>query len=193
VRRHEGGRPRTPAGDEWRLFVGVYPPPSVAERLAEIALERPLASYRRVPTDQVHLTALFLGPRPRGEVDEICESVSRACAGIGPFELRARRVLTLPGRGRPRLIAVETDAPAGVVEIHRRLAHRLAVGGGRRPDRFLPHLTICRFRHGERPRAVDEAIDGPGFGVRDVRLMRSVLRPEGARHEEVTRVDLEGG
>ncbi len=191
MRRHGGGRPRKKSGgDEVRLFVGIYPPPEVAERLSEIALDRELVGHRRVPTDQVHLTALFIGPRPTGELDDVCESVARSCSGIEPFELRARRVMTLPERGRPRLIAVETDAPPGVMELHRRLVHRLATGSGKRPDRFLPHLTVCRFRHGERPRRVDEAIDGPSFEVREARLMRSVLRPEGAQHAEVVSVPL---
>jgi 2'-5' RNA ligase len=193
VRRHGSGRSRRSGADEVRLFVGIYPPPEVAERLAEVAMARPLPPHRRVPAGQTHVTALFIGPRPKRELDGVAESVERSCAGIGAFELRARRVMTLPERGRPRLIAVETDAPPEILEIHRRLAQRLAGGGGRTPDGFLPHLTVCRFRHGERARRVDEAIDGPAFGVVDVRLMRSVLAPDGARHAEVARFVLGAG
>jgi 2'-5' RNA ligase len=96
------------------------------------------------------------------------------------------RLITLPRRGPKRLVAVETDAPASVMELKRRLVTRLAHDPRRdSADRFLPHLTVCRFRAPARMEALDHALDEAPFPVEEVRLMRSVLRPTGAEHDAV--------
>jgi 2'-5' RNA ligase len=85
-----------------------------------------------------------------------------------------------------------TDAPAPLLELQRRLAHRLARSPrAKAGDRFLPHLTLCRFSGGARAPRIDEPTDISAFAVDHVMLMRSVLRPSGAEHSEVARVALE--
>lgn len=178
-------------GRELRLFVAVYPPPEVATALQ--AHRRALLDrgVREVPPGQVHLTLQFIGPTLPGELDRVAESVRASCAGIGPFALRPLRLRTLPARGVPRLIAAETDAPPAVLEVHRRLAHRLARSPRRdSADRFLPHLTLCRFRAGERSDRVDAEIDCAPFEVARVLLMRSILTSAGAEHSALAGFDL---
>src|SRR5690606_37699260 len=121
------------AGKDLRLFVAIYPPEGgkagqVGARDWLRALRKmdpPLANHRQTPPEQVHLTLQFIGDTPEGELDRVIESVERSASGIGPFELKPVRFMTLPPRGRPRLVALETDAPAGLLELQRRLAQRL--------------------------------------------------------------------
>lgn len=176
-RRGDGG---------WRLFVAAYPPEAVVHgaRLALDGLDLPEA--RATPLEQVHLTLQFIGDIDPRDVDEVRESVARSAAGIGAFELKPVRLVTLPQRGPARLVAMETDAPAAVLELHRRLAMRLAKSTRRdAADRFLPHLTLCRFRRATKQVFVDEPIEIGPFEIGEIKLMRSVLRPEGAEHREV--------
>lgn len=189
-----------------RLFVAAHPPVAVAAAAIEAIAALELPPHRLTPTEQVHLTLQFIGDTPVKDLEQTLESVRRAASGIGAFTLSPQRYITLPQRGRPRLVALETDAPGQVLELHRRLAHRLA-GSPRKDaaDKFLPHLTLARFQRGEpaRPGRPGDAKAGevalhrveapselPPFSVEEIAVMRSVLRPEGAQHVEVEAVSL---
>ncbi|MBW2419646.1 MAG: 2'-5' RNA ligase family protein [Deltaproteobacteria bacterium] len=154
------------------------------------------------PALQIHLTLHFLGDTPEGELEAVTESVSRSCAGLTAAELRATRFIALPKRGPARLIAVETDAPPSLLELQRRLVQRLALRPRARPgDRYLPHITLCRFRtpghlglDEEALSLADGACDAAApFPLREVKLVRSVLESGGARHYEVASVPLATG
>lgn len=176
-----------------RLFVAAYPPPVVVGSLQAARRAVAVEGLREVAPEQVHLTLQFIGPVEARDLGRVEESVGAACRGAGAFGLRPLRLISLPGRGPVRVIAAETDAPPGVVELHRRLAQRLV----RRPrgdaaDRFLPHLTLARARAGEAVERVDQPLDCEAFGVDRVVLVRSVLHADGAEHRAVGEWRLEG-
>lgn len=171
-------------GRPLRLFVAIDPPEQV--RRAMLGLLAGLSidpRHRLTPLDQVHLTVQFIGDTDERELQDVAESVKRAAAGIGVFSLSPRRLISLPERGPVRLVALETDAPAALLELHRRLAHRLAHSPrAKAGDRFLPHLTLCRFGGEVRAGRVEEPVSLPPFNIASIRLMKSILRPQGAEH-----------
>ncbi|HRQ72568.1 MAG TPA: RNA 2',3'-cyclic phosphodiesterase [Phycisphaerales bacterium] len=173
-----------------RLFVALYPPAETVRLLRRAVNRLALGAGRDTPAEQVHLTLLFIGDRTPHELAGVAESVERSCAGFEAFPLTPRRLITLPERGLPRLIAAETDAPTPLVEIQRRLARRLA-RSQRDADRFRPHLTLVRFRPGDRSGRVDEPVECEPFVVDRIALMRSVLTHTGAEHREVAAAALE--
>lgn len=182
----------------FRLFVAVYPPVETARRLLDLVKELPALNdgpkFRLTPDRQVHLTLQFIGDRSSHELDEVTESVERSAAGLEAFELEPLKLITLPERGHARLVACETTAPGVLMEIHRRLAHRLARNPRERcGDRFYPHLTLARFGTPAKLRFDEPIGDGAGIGsfrVDAVSLMRSILKPSGAEHVEVSRFSL---
>lgn len=174
-----------------RLFVAVYPPPEAARAMLDAlrTLTPPPAPYRPVPAEQVHLTLQFIGDTPERDLADVEESVRRSASGVGAFALHPARLLTLPRKGHPRLIAAETDSPASLLELQRRLAGRLA----RRPrphQMFLPHLTLCRFDETEQAATIDAPITIAPFQVSAVALVQSLLRPSGAQHIPLATVAL---
>lgn len=177
--------------DDWRLFVAVYPPEATAQALLGAA-ERSIESRGRLtPVEQVHLTMQFIGDTRTKDLERIRESVARSASGIEPFTLRPLRLITLPERGPARLVAAETDAPPGLLEMQRRLAQRLARSPRKSAgDRFLPHLTLFRAARGSSCDRVEAPLEIDGFGVGSLVLMRSVLRSGGAAHTEVARFPL---
>lgn len=179
-------------GAQLRLFVAAYPPDEVAGRLSSLLGALDLARHRRTPAEQIHLTLQFIGPTSTRELPDVQESVSRSVAGLGPFELTVQRLITLPRGKRPRLVAAQLDAPAPLLEIQRRLATRLARHARQSPgDRFLPHMTLCRFVQAEGAGVVDHPIQALiRFEVSEIHLMKSVLRPQGAEHGVVGSVAL---
>lgn len=170
-----------------RLFVAVYP---TADRVAawfEAMATLDLPPHRRTPAAQVHLTLQFIGDVPVAALDATIESVERATSGLSRFELSPTALTCLPERGPKRLVALEVNRQATLLEVQRRLAARLArrARPGREGDRFRPHFTLCRFRRPVKMPPLDVAIDAAPFEVGEVVLMRSTLAPDGARHEPV--------
>lgn len=172
-----------------RLFVGVYPPAEVAEALHDALRTLPdLPEHRMVRPDQLHMTLLFIGDTPTKELDDTIESVQRATGGLHAFVLQPACLISLPNKSRSpaRLVAAQTDAPSTLLELQRRLATRLSTTVRHRPgDRFLPHLTLCRFQRPRRMTPLCADVEVPSFPVTDIRLMRSTLLPGGAEHHQV--------
>ena len=170
------------------------PPPAAASALLDALDTLDLAPHRTPPPEQVHLTLHFIGPVDPREIAAIGESVRRAASGLPAAHTRAISLVTLPARS-PRLVAALLAPHPSLLELHSRLVHRLA----RRArsdtrETFLPHMTLCRFRPDARATELDQRLQGAGlaFELAHVELMRSVLLPEGARHDVVERVDLVG-
>lgn len=177
-----------------RLFVAIYPPPEHAERFLETLQSLDLPPHRATPAAQIHLTLLFIGDMPANEMDWTIESVERSAAGLRAFELAPQRLITLPERGPARLVAAETSDPTALMEIHTRLATRLASAPADESSRrFRPHMTLARFNSPSNRAAIDPSRGslavGP-FAVERIHLMRSTLRPHGAEHHPVHVVPL---
>ncbi|TVQ55723.1 MAG: RNA 2',3'-cyclic phosphodiesterase [Phycisphaerales bacterium] len=176
-----------------RLFVAVYPPGDRVTMWCRTLAALSVPDYRLVPAEQVHLTLQFIGPTPVKELERVRESVARAAKGLSAFRLTPEAMIRLPERGRARLLAVRTDAPATLLELQRRLAQRLARSPRKDPgDRFLPHLTLCRFRPPTSlpDGTVPELVENESFEVDTIHLMKSTLHPDGAKHEVVDTVTL---
>ncbi len=184
--------PRVLSPRPMRLFVAVNPPEASARAMLA-ALPAWAEEHRVVPASQVHLTLFFIGDTHPRDLEHVSESVARAAGGLRGFALTPTRLLTLPESGAPRLLAATTDQPASLMEVQRRLAHRLVRKAGTAKDnRFLPHFTLCRIREGApAPPRVDEPLALAGMPVEDVLLVQSVLRREGPEHTVVARVPLE--
>jgi 2'-5' RNA ligase len=177
-----------------RLFVAIYPTADAAREMLR-ALGRldlpPVATYRATRAEQLHMTVQFIGDTEESALGEIRESIERSGAGLCAFTLTPQRLCMLPERGPPRLVAAVTDAPPPLLELQRRLAHRLArAARPRTGDRFLPHLTLCRFTGSARAPRLEAPLRVSPFQVAHVALMRSILKPAGAEHAEVLRVAL---
>lgn len=171
-----------------RLFVGIYPPQAISEQLLAELHKLSLPSYRLTPLASVHLTLHFIGDTRSRDIETVTESVKLATGGICEFALLPQMLLSLPQNKRnpARLVAAQTDAPPPLLELHRRLVSRLAREPRRSShDRFLPHLTLCRFRQPRRIARLDHELNIDSFPVTEIHLMRSTLKPTGAVHEAV--------
>lgn len=177
--------------DTFRLFVALYPPPEIASAMLALLRTIDLPDIRTVSPSQVHVTAQFIGNRPRIMISEISDSLQRTCRGIRPFTLAPASVCTLPHRGLARTVVVHVDRPATLLDLHARLAECFARHP--RPDahrRYLPHLTLGRFPPPGRHCELEQDIELDSFTVTSVHLMQSELRVDGARHHLVASIPL---
>jgi RNA 2',3'-cyclic 3'-phosphodiesterase len=177
-----------------RLFVAAYPPAEVARALLDQLAAMSLKDIRLSPLEQVHLTLQFIGDTEVRDLPAVKESVDRAAAGLSTASVEVPGLISLPERGRARLVAAELEAHPALLELHRRLARRLAKNARERSsDRFLPHMTLGRFPSGSGDR-VEAPVSIPlRFEVSDAVLVQSILRPQGAEHRPVARFPLSPG
>jgi 2'-5' RNA ligase len=179
--------PGTVAGDEkQRLFLALRLPDDVLEAL-ESWQER-LDAARRVPRENLHVTLAFLGHRPVSELPAIREALRGAAAGARPPTLAVERYRETRSVGM--LVFGDEDDHAGALarDLHGRL-ERLAVY---EPEarRWLPHVTVLRFR--ERPRLRPELPSIAPFVPSDAAAYISRPSRSGVRYEVVDAFPLGG-
>lgn len=170
----------------------------VAFRLPEDALEG-LTSWQRdtlrapegvrvVPRENLHATIAFLGHRPAEELDAIASAAREAAQG------GERPVLTPTRYRETRSVGMvvfedERDRATRIAEdVHERL-ERLGVYE-REKRRWLPHVTVARFRKPPRLRPPLPEV-GP-VSPSEVAVYISKLRPGGAQYEVLESVALGG-
>jgi 2'-5' RNA ligase len=172
-----------------RLFVALYPDGATANALFEALAREELPAHRRTPSEQLHLTAHFIGEVEERRLDTVVESVAGAARGVAPFTLQPLHLAALPESGPARLVAAVTDLPSALLELHERLVARLARGRSKR-ETFLPHLTLARFATPTCV-AVDAAlVHVPPIHVTTVHLMQSRIGDGAVLHRGLARFEL---
>jgi 2'-5' RNA ligase len=183
-----------------RAFLASTLPPALHRELASL-VERldskvPSGSVRWVNTDNIHLTLKFLGDINPSQSDLLLKTARPLVEARSPFALEATGLGMFPNAKRPTVIWVGVrEDDRHLAELHSTLESLLGqVGFEVDSRRFHPHLTLGRTRRGlarHDQRALGEALTTQPVGslgeweVRTLVLMRSDLRPEGARYTPV--------
>ena len=189
-----------------RLFVAADLSEEVRAALAGLVrtlAEARLQGLRPVAAEGVHLTLKFLGAVPASRVG----AVTDALRDIGEREAPVVAVLEglggFPTMDAPRVLWIGLGGDVdGLWRLHDAVQRRLEAAGFARDRRpFSPHLTLARLREGtsraDRRRAGELLLetgwrDGPALHVGAVSLVRSILRPDGARYQVLHRETLRG-
>lgn len=207
--RSRSAGPRAAVGEGVRLFLALDLP---ADARAEIgrwrdALLSDREKLRAVDDAALHVTLVFLGRRPREQVERVWEVAARLLEGLTAPRLTPVALKAVPPR-RPRVVALDLeDERARGASLQRSLSSALqeaglhgglGTGAGSsapvspeaRP--FWPHITVARARGRAR---MDELVETPPpalapFTARGVTLYRSDLHPEGARYVALERMEL---
>lgn len=155
---------------------------TMAERRgARAAWERP---------EKMHITLKFFAELEATRLPVLTHAVEAVATSESEFPLALSGAGFFPPRGSPRVLWLGIADPAGALEtLWKRLENECsAVGFERETRRFHPHLTIARLRDhvGARFLATKHRALGfepVEFAATTVRIIRSELSREGARHE----------
>jgi 2'-5' RNA ligase len=161
-----------------RLFCALVLPDEVVEAVVDWQTGLPHERLRVVPPDNLHLTLAFLGHRPRRDVDPIAAELAAAAAAASPMSFTVRSYRETRSVG---MLVFDDEGGGGAAlatDVHERL-ERLGVYE-REQRRWLPHLTVVRFR--ERPRLRPELPDLGAIGPSGAAVYHSMLRPTGAQY-----------
>lgn len=177
-------------GDErLRLFLGLPLPDAPRRRLADWArAELGGGDLRVVPPENLHVTLVFLGGRPAGDVEGIVRELREAARAVRPPVLEPVRYRETRSVG----MVVFDDEDGHATALADDLSERLERLGVYRPERrpWLPHVTVARFR--ARPRLRPDAPALGPVSPSEAALYTSVLRRTGAQYEIRESVPLGG-
>ena len=157
-----------------RLFLAVFPPVDVVERLE--GLERPdVEGLRWTKREQWHITLRFFGEAEQGNVEDSMQGLRGAATTVllGPASRwLGGRVLALPADGLDDLAA----------EVRTR-TETIGQAPGRR--NFTGHLTLARTRKRLAGAVVGLPFDAQ-FKATELWLVSSQLHPDGARYTKLS-------
>ncbi len=175
-----------------RTFVAANLDPGLRERLARLQerLKETRADVAWVRPENLHLTLKFLGEVEETALGAVADAIRPVAAGHGPFRLAFAGLGAFPQPRTARVVWIGVgDGSEGLAELHARLQATLEPLGFQREGRpFTSHLTLGRVRGpGRREQLAMAVMSMPaeplGEMVLDrIDLMRSELRPEGARY-----------
>lgn len=186
-----------------RLFIGVPVPKKHAVRLEEMLAhlgDNTLASIRRVPRENYHLTLCFLGNAITDDkVYVIKECLSqRFSYGFSAFDVDMIRMGGFPNKEGPHLVAWLDNTlllQSLVDELHRALN---PLGVQKPRHRFMPHITLGHFRKPidarfEAPSFPDSSILGSEWSlpIDQLQLFQSMDTRQGVRYHCLARQPLE--
>lgn len=178
-----------------RAFVALELDSELRRRMAALVQElRPLVSGGRwVRPEAVHLTLRFLGSASPDQLFTLRTALAAASRACPPAQAPVAELGTFPPRGRPRVLWLGIALPDSVLRLQE-ACEAAAVAAGFAPETrsFRPHLTLARFKT---PARLPElpAVDLGAARLERLHLMRSDLRPEGARYTVVDGWSLVGG
>jgi 2'-5' RNA ligase len=157
-----------------RLFVAVWPPPSAVEVIAGLPRAE-VDGLRWTGPEQWHVTVRFFGEADIDEAVAACRRIDAVACDVtmGPrVERLGRGVVVIPVDGLDALAGAVIGATSGV---------------GRPPDDrpFRGHVTLARTKGGARRCPLIGQPVAAAWRATDVALVRSDLRPHGARYTTV--------
>ncbi|WP_298628022.1 RNA 2',3'-cyclic phosphodiesterase [uncultured Thermus sp.] len=179
-----------------RLFYAIFLPEEVKRALVEA--QGRVARYkgwREVAPHHLHVTLLFLGERPEGDLADLLALGHRLGRLHPPFTARIRGTGYFPNEGTPRVwfAKAEGEGFALLAEglrqgVRETLGEEALLAGGDKP--FKPHITLAR-RKAPAPR-VPPVVFGLEWPVTEFALVRSELKPKGPVYTILERFPLRG-
>lgn len=182
-----------------RAFIAVALEPLVIAKITDVIdeLKPRFSGVRWVPPGNLHLTLKFLGDIDEGLVVPISAALNEHLRLFPRCTINAKGLGVFPGPKRPRILwvgLVGGELASLALAVESALA---PLGFAPETRIFTPHLTIGRWRQMDRaPRSLVQQLDHwrtYDFGVSKidrVKLMQSVLKPQGANYSDLTAVPL---
>jgi 2'-5' RNA ligase len=182
-----------------RSFIAIELPESVRTALSELQneLKECRADVRWVKPEGIHLTLKFLGYVEDKDVDHIVKLIEGTCRKYKAFNLEIAGAGVFPNKRSPRVLWVGINGNETFKTLQGEIDEAMASTGFEKENRrFIPHLTLGRFRSIKGKDALMEKVESHrdiklgSMDVSKISLMKSDLSPAGARYTTVAGIAL---
>lgn len=183
-----------------RAFIAIDIAQDIKEKIGSLIkeLSSPSDGIKWVRPENLHITLKFLGEVKEERLTGIIAVLKDIANVSRPFSLRIGGVGTFPEKKRPRVIWIGVEDSEQLLTLQKEIDKRLCSLGFHSEDRpFTGHITIARLKEGAKTERLFEKLSPlkqKDFGfieVTEIVLMKSELRPDGARYEKVDVFTLE--
>jgi len=153
----------------------------------KISLNRQKVKWEN--TDKFHLTLRFLGDVEQGKIKEIIKELGVIRTGFDVIRMTASGIGFFPNAKYPNVVFASLDEfgnSTGVLVDA--IDCSLAKFGFKPDNKFVPHITMGRFRREKRVKITNEiniSVEPMEFMFNSFFLMKSTLKPEGSVHEVI--------
>ncbi|NOX38064.1 MAG: RNA 2',3'-cyclic phosphodiesterase [Calditrichaeota bacterium] len=175
-----------------RTFIAIKISPELMQHCAALIdeLKTLPAAVKWVKPETIHLTLKFLGNITRDQLEQVQQVVESVVRGEGAFELESAELGAFPSLDRPRVfwVGLAGNGQQQLMALQKKLESALAqIGFPEEARPFKPHLTLGRVKSSRQLTQVigkikSTAFPNIAFPVKEVLIMRSELRPDGARY-----------
>ena len=182
-----------------RAFIAVSLDRKVIDRIADASaqLKPQIAGVRWVAPVNFHLTLKFLGDIDEALIEPIGAALRAQLRLFPRFTINAKGLGVFPGPKRPRVLWVGLTGDELILLASKVESALQPLGFTPESRTFTPHLTIGRWRQSDQaPKSFGRELENwkiYDFGrsnVESVRLMQSVLKPEGAIYNDLISLPL---
>ncbi len=137
-----------------RLFIAFPTTDPLAEtflpslKKLKVSADREDIEVRWVPTQNYHLTVVFLGDTPVDKIEKLHEPIQACADQLSPFELNVSSVNAFPDEFSARTLWLGVQQKKNLPGIEESLRLALNVPPEDRPEyrKFTPHITIGKIR-----------------------------------------------
>ncbi len=184
-----------------RCFIAIGMPEPIKREISEIIelMKKYDVDVKWVEMENIHITLKFLGKTPETLLPRIRKSLSTIALSYEPFYIKIYDIGMFPNRRYPRIIWIGVEDSEIVKRLQKDIEDSMESLGYQREDKeFHPHLTIGRVRSQKGMANLINQLDtfkGKNLGsieVNNIKLMRSELRPTGAKYHCLYEIPFEG-
>jgi 2'-5' RNA ligase len=188
---------------EIRSFLAFDLPLEIKKIISHVSQEmkRSLRNVRWVRTENIHITMVFMGNIPAGDIESLGRFVGKVCKQYGTFNIALTGAGFFGGRRNPRVLWIGLTGDLERMSLLRDdlQAALRPYGINEEKRRFSPHLTLGRFRwKGGEKMQIEKILSqykdlkGPVCALDELILFRSDLSPRGAFYTRLNAWTLDG-
>lgn len=174
-----------------RIFVAIKIPEKIRYRIPELTKTLKIDGVKWVKPENIHLTLKFLGEVNEKRLQEVQEVLENTVRKFPPFKINLKDIGAFPSMKRPSIIWIGVDkGKQEVISTINELETSLSKIGFEKEKREPhPHITIGRIKKARSGKweARSETWDMgcEMWGVKEIYLIKSELRPEGPVYTDV--------
>ncbi|MFT5612524.1 MAG: 2'-5' RNA ligase [Arenicella sp.] len=178
-----------------RSFIAVPVPREMANTLGDVAAQMAYQdksnAVRWVDQANYHITLAFLDQQNERDLESLAEQLDHYLPQTS-FDISISHLSPFP-ESKPKLIAAMVNKSEPLIDLHKQVMSAL-LASPIIPDkrRFMPHITLGRYRHTKKPfmGAMPTVVEASGE-LSEVALYESTLTANGAEYEAMFRFPLD--
>lgn len=184
-----------------RTFIAVETPLEIREKIQKLQteLKKAKSDVRWESMEKFHATIKFLGDIDEQKLPAVLTRIKSVIERHRSFELIVQTIGCFPNAKHPRVVWIGCTNADGVLDLLKTsLDVELLPLGFEIEDRaFHPHITLGRVKSSKGISNLTSMMEKltfepTKFEVKEIVIMKSVLRPEGSEYSALLNIHLQG-